>query len=832
LILLVLQSIGFAQRFDPRRPPKIGVVSGTVIDSVTSAPIAYASVSLIDKREQTVVTGGITDDQGRFRIDEIRLGRYDLVVEFIGYEKTIIHGINLFPGEGGGIERNLGTIKLIMKSLQMEELQVYGESPQLVQTIDKKVFRVDKSLTVAGGTASDALKKIPSVDVDIDGNISLRGDQNVTVLIDGKPSGLTHGDRRAMVDNIPAAMIEKVEVITNPSAKYDPDGMGGIINIVLKRGKFEGLNGTTSASVGQFDKYNISGSLNYRADSWNIFSNGSYRLGNQLGRGKREFIWDYPSSGSTDTSRMETVRLRIPETYSIKLGGDYYLNDKSTFSLSGAFNSHSRQIDQDFEYFLPYEYTIHSEETDMGNTKQIDLSYGRDFDREQQDLVFEISYSQSEDRQEEESVEENHDSVIENGHTHEDEMNSNLVINSDYTQPLGDKTILEAGFKSTLKGFATDLEYLASPYEYNYNEDVHALYGTLSINFTKRMGVKAGARIEQVYTQAEVAYAGVQSDTINVYTTIIDSAIAQAPFQNDYFQIYPSFYLLYHLTDKQQIQLGYSKRVNRPRRRTLNPFPRNTFDKYHIRSGYPFLKPEYSDVLELNFSSNSRKLTVNAGLYYKHVTDMIRWWDNDMVLVVENGDSLQYQVSTADNAGNAESKGVDLMVNLRPVSFINLMATVTTWNSRTSGSGESDLNGTFRGLFSYGMASVTLPGIGRFELSGRYRGKMKIINGTIPPVLFMDLAFQKSFLNRSLSLTLKISDLFDNAGFSIEMEEELVNLVTNETYIQYLTADRRRDRRTVSLVLTYNFGKMEQMRRWRRGDRERDGGGGMMDMDF
>ena len=237
--MLTYQSVAFAQRFDPSRLPKIGIVTGTVIDSTTGDPVAYASVSLISEKEQTVVTGGITDDQGHFRINEIQLGRYDLAVDFIGYEKTIIAGINLFPGDGGGIEQNLGTIQLVMTSLQMEQLDVYAESPQWVQTIDKQIFFVDRSLTIKGGTASDALKKIPNVDVDIDGNISLRGDLNVTVLLDGKPSGMTHGDRRAMVDNIPAAMIDKVEVITNPSAKYDPDGMGGIINIILKRGIFE-----------------------------------------------------------------------------------------------------------------------------------------------------------------------------------------------------------------------------------------------------------------------------------------------------------------------------------------------------------------------------------------------------------------------------------------------------------------------------------------------------------------------------------------------------------------------------------------------------------------
>ena len=203
------------------------------------------------------------------------------------------------------------------------------DAPSYIQTIDKQIFNVDKSLTVSGGTAEDALKKIPNVDVDIDGNISLKGDQNVTVLIDGKPSGMTHGDRRAMVDNIPAAMIERVEVISNPSAKYDPDGMGGIINIILKRGMFEGFNGSTTASAGEYGKFNGSGMLNYRVGNWNLTGNGSYRLGNRYGDGARLFNYIY--TDSSRTLNQNTLRIHEPESISFRMGADYYLGTKNTF---------------------------------------------------------------------------------------------------------------------------------------------------------------------------------------------------------------------------------------------------------------------------------------------------------------------------------------------------------------------------------------------------------------------------------------------------------------------------------------------------------------------
>jgi len=310
----------------PVNPPAIGILEGAIVDSISNKPIEYASVSVIQIRNNVVITGGVTNSDGHFYISEIPLGKYKVLVEFIGYEKEIIEPVYLFPGEGGGVEQNLGKIYLSLSSVQLEEIDVIGELPQMIQTIDKKIFFVDQNLSVQGGTASDALKKIPSVDVDIDGNISIRGDQNVTVFIDGKPSGLTHGDRRATVDNIPAAMIERVEVITNPSAKYDPDGMGGIINIILKRGVFEGMNGNTSISIGQFNQYNVSGMMNYRRKKWNMFANASTRLGNQDGFSKRSFIVEYPDYSDSSSQRNE--RIKIPEIYSVKLGGDYYLNKK------------------------------------------------------------------------------------------------------------------------------------------------------------------------------------------------------------------------------------------------------------------------------------------------------------------------------------------------------------------------------------------------------------------------------------------------------------------------------------------------------------------------
>ncbi|RTZ75004.1 MAG: hypothetical protein DSY99_01355, partial [Candidatus Neomarinimicrobiota bacterium] len=532
------------QRDHTRQMPAIGVLQGVVLDSASNKPIEYASISIVRVRDDEIITGGVADTDGYFKIQKIPLGRYSVLVEFIGYNKAVIEEVNIFPREGGGIEQNLGDIKLSISSVQMAEVDVFGELPQFIQTIDKKIFFVDQSLTVLGGTATDALKKIPSVDVDIDGNISLRGDQNVNVLIDGKPSGLTQSDRRAMVDNIPAAMIDRVEVITNPSAKYDPDGMGGIINIILKRGQFEGMNGNTSITAGQFDQFNASGMLNFRREKFNVFSNASYRKGYRQGDGFRTFIMDYGTAA--DTSKQITSRIRMPVSMSLRLGGDYYVTEKQTLSLSTTFSDHDNTSEEIIHYIYPLDYKVLQDEVEFGSTKALDLTYVRDYEDPQQKLELDISYSYSNDREEQTQRYNEQDPI------NADEWRTNMIIRGDYTHPFSKSTLLETGFKGTIKDFNSDLQYLVVPYDFIYGEDVYAFYATLAHDFSAIWGLKLGLRAEQVETSIRMNADGEQ-DTTNVFTALIDSALSRAPFSNPYFKIYPSMFWMYTISEKDQL---------------------------------------------------------------------------------------------------------------------------------------------------------------------------------------------------------------------------------------------------------------------------------------
>ena len=788
--------------------PAIGVVNGSVMDSTSGLPIEYASISLVNMRSDEVVTGALSDKTGRFNIREVPLGRYRAVVEFIGYATKEISPINIFPGEGGGIKHDLGSMKLQISSINLAEVEVLGES-QFIQTIDKQIFTVGKNLAASGGSGEDVLNQVPTVAVDIDGNITLRGDANVTVLIDGKKVGF---DRRSMVDNLQASMIEKVEVITNPSAKYDPDGVGGIINLVLKRGAFEGFNGNTSLSAGEYNKNNISGNLNFRTDTWNVFSSTSYRTGERYSKGLREF--DYLYFDPSDSIRylyQDTKRTRNSNNISFRFGGDLYPTPSSTISYTSTFSKRDQDSQEIVETTRPVASILDVQENGLENDWDHSLSYENKFDSKDRKLKVDVSYGIGEENE----TEENLGNEVKDHHDHK-----SIIASFDYEDKLGENFDLEAGFKTTLKTLDDDLLFQDGTYDYLYDEDIYALYTTLGYEINDRLGLKGGLRFEQVETKATVTGDIIAPTSITHF--IINRAVKEGEFNEPYSHFYPSVFLNYKLTEKEQIQFGYSKRVNRPRTRSLNPFPREMLDTTHIRTGNPYVKPEFSDVMEINFSSNSRKFNFNTGVSYKHTTDAIAWWNRDTIKY----HNKIYEELTSGNAESAKNLGGSVIINYRPMPLASFMLTTWWWRSETiGGQYEEDMTGTSYGMYNRGQLTLNIPTVARLELSVGGRGTMKITSGTIPANYAADLGIEKSFLNNRLSVTLKVNDLFDNRKFIIDTRQNY------ELYIQEMYAERKRGRRTTSLNLRYNFGK-QQKKKWDRRNFGRGNGGGGMDMDY
>ena len=833
IFLMPLHVFGHEGHDKKPKMPAIGVIQGSVTDSTSGSPIEYASISIIDNHDGDLVTGGLSDKNGSFNISEIPLGEYVVLIEFIGYSKKEIGPINVFPGQmtggNGKIKHFLGEIPLKISSVNLDAVEVIGDESQFIQTVDKQIFKVGKNLTAAGGTGFDLLRKVPTVDVNIDGEVSIAGDANVTILIDGKRSGLTGSNRRGVVDNIQVGMVEKVEVITNPSAKYDPDGVGGIINIVMKRGSFDGFNGSISGMVGEYEKRNLNGNMNYRSDKWNIFAGSSSRTGNNIGKGYRDFTYNY--SDSIASLKQNTLRIKNPANIGLRMGGDYYPNKNSSISYTYSFNDHEETTSEELEYISPFSRLIKSSSEDVGNHHDHSLSYENKFGTNDRKLSAGIDFNFEEDDVVQYSIE--NSSLIDDfgsGNTDTDfkEKNESQTFRVDYEDGLSDRLSIETGMKATLKSFSTDYTYLDQLYINDYSEDIYAGYASATYEVTDRFGIKAGARYEKVETNASLSPSSSNTtpDSVNIISAIIDDAVELSPYEKPYSKIYPSLFLIYKLSPMQTVQFGYSQKVNRPGRRTISPFPRNTYDIRRIRNGNPYLDPEYSDVAELKYSSNSRKLNFNAGLSYKLIKDNIMWWDRDMVEF--QGDV--YEILTADNSENSESFGSSLIINYRPMPLISLMLSRWSWNNRTYGNGESDLNGDSEGTWNRAMATVNIPRVFRVELSMGGRGRMKFTTGDSPGNISTDIGIQKSFLENKLSVTVKFDDIFDTKKFVINTENIITNPISQETYTQLMNAERRRQQRYMSVNINYNFGK-QQKKKWNRRNFGGRGGGGM-DMDY
>ena len=832
-----------AHKDHKKRPamPAIGVLQGSIKDSTSMKPIEYASVSLVDLEHNELVTGGLSDKNGLVNITEIPLGKYVAVIEFMGYKKKEIGPLNIFPGEGGGIRQNFGEVKMSISSLNMAAVDVLGEESTFIQTIDKKIFNVGRDISSSGGNGADVLRKVPSVDVDIDGEVSIAGDANVTILIDGKRSGRTGSGRRGEIENIAASMIEKVEVITNPSAKYDPDGVGGIINIVMKRGALDGFNGNVSAMQGDYKQQNLSGNVNYRTEKLNLFTSMNYRTGDRVGDGVRDFQWIYPNIASVDSLSQTTSRTSTPNNLGLRIGGDYYPSSNKTIGYTLDISEHKELEQNNINYLIntrdPSELGLKEmEESDDGYHIDHVLSYENKYDSQKQLLKAYASIAHEIDDVFETGTMESLNYKSSDTKTLED--NTNVTMAVDYENEYGEKLGIETGLKFTIRDFGENLNYLEDKYENDYQEDIYAAYLVTKYNLTNRFGFKLGARFEQVETKANLS-GPVTHDSTNIITSIFDSAIVKSPFDNPYTKIYPSAFLLYKLTDRQSMQFGYSKKVNRPNRRTLSPFPNNTQDISRLRNGNPYLRPEYSDVMELSFSSNSRKLNLNMSSSYKNTSDVIMWWDRDYVTFIDTErpsgpDTTTYEILTAGNAENSKSINFSGNIMYRPMPLASIMIWGYSWNSTISDEGEADFNGNSRGMGFGGRLTLNIPTIARIELSGNGRGKMKITTGSIPSNYRVNLGIQKSFMKNRLSVTFKVNDLFDTGKFIIDTENEVRNREGELIYNQLMYAERQRQKRNTSIVLNYNFGK-QQKKKWSRGSfsgRSGGMGGGGMDMDY
>lgn len=802
--------------------PKIGVVFGEVQDLQSGVPIEFATISLLAFDQDKVITGGVTDSKGRFRITEIPVGRFRAQIGFMGYTSATVDDIRLTPR--GGIEQDLGTIRLEPNVQALEAAEIVEQRSTLEMMIDRKVFRVGDDLNSAGANATELLRNVPSVDVDIDGNLSLRGSGNVTILIDGRPSGLVGSATQSLLEQIPASSIDRVEIITSPTAKYDPEGVAGILNIILKKDKLEGKHGQVSVTWGSDENHSGSVNGNMRGQKLNFSFNAGWNKRNNFRWGDSERLQAFGGElegayDSLSTLLSNSYADNESHSWNVRAGLDWMPSSKTTWNLGVRTNQSSNRGVEDV-------VNLETWSTDaVGGFTRYGLS-SRDNASTDLDLGYEHKYGERHTLQafarwsQREGV--SHDSLwqdlpsaaldsayLSNANLN-DGGNWNTTVQADYEKPLDHDGKLELGYKTILRESNEDQRFwqrdsartpFEQAYDFRYREDIHAAYVTWGRKYGA-WGVQVGGRGEVVYTTAEL-----QGDSADLAAAVGQLGGDEALFVNDYVSFYPSANLSYTVDDRNQWVLSYNRRVNRPRGRQVNPFVDNA-DPRNLRYGNPFLRPEYTDGLEFGHQLTTKAVTLTTSLFYKTTRDVIRRY----IEVAETG--VAYR--TFVNLARQSNSGLEVVAMWRKGRTLQVRLNGSVYYQSTDGSNLApDLgNNGFQGNAGY-QVSALVKGDWKVQLDGRYRAPAEYPQGTFAGYVSHSAAVNRDFYDGKLRASVRVSDLFDQRQWSY----------TSEGSDFFQDGTFKRQSRFVYASLTWSWGKLEPGQKRGRGGYDRSSGG-------
>lgn len=755
-------------------------VTGKVIEKNSEQAVEFATVMLADKTTKTTIGGATTDIDGNF---EIKTNKRDFYIEvtFIGFQKKTVEDFEIVNGKV-----NLGAIVLSEDSEMLDEVEVVAEKSQTVFKLDKRVFNVGSDLSSTGASAYEVLNNVPSVNVNIEGVISLRGSSGVQILINGKPSVIASEQGNAL-GTITADMIEKVEVITNPSAKYEAEGTSGIINIVLKKEERKGLNGSISLNTGLPQNHSVGVSLNRRTEKFNLFS--------QFGVGYREL----PRFGeninrnllTNETIFSEGTEYRNEQFYNIILGTDYIINPQNIITLSGSFAYEIEDQPSRNDFRREDENGIiaewyRTETTSATNPKlQYELQYKSDF-KDDKDHVLLFSAIGNVFAKDQESAFENITTFgnldNENQETRTNFSETKYTFQLDYTKPFSENITLETGAMYVIQDVQNDFAVsnltngewindtsLTNIFEYKQN--VLGLYGTGSYE-TGNWGFKAGVRYE---------FTDLQTLLINTNES-----------NNQRFgNFFPSGFISYKFSDRFSMQTGYSRRIYRPRLWDLNPFF-NIRNNFVVRAGNPNLQPEFTDSYEISSIYILDKISLNASVYHRYTTEVIErisLFDDNVTTFIPY------------NIGTNQSTGFELNTKISPKKWLTFNGDVNInyFNRKGEFEGQNfDFDATVWSTKWTGK--VKLPKDIDFEITGRYESEEQTIQGIRSDVLFADLGVRKKILKGKAVVNLGVRDIFAS------------RIRENETIqTDFYAYSRNLRGRFVTLSFSYGFGKGEAM---------------------
>ena len=803
LLIVITTCTVFAQRPNNSQNITKIKISGNITDSETAEPLEYATISLVNERFPNRIQGGITNENGNFDI-EIFPGKYNITLEYIGFQKVTLENRII------RVTTRLGDFKLNINSESLNEVELIGERTEIEIRLDKRIYNVGKDITVRGGSVTDVMDNIPAVSVDVEGNISLRGNDNVRILINGKPSGLVGLSGSAALRQLPAESIEKVEVVTSPSARYEASGTAGIINIILKKDELIGFNATFIANTGIPEYLGSTATLNWRTKKLNVFSTTTYRDQKSLGGGvfnNEYFNGDLPSSFANETRDYDRIR----KNYFINLGAEYYINDKTSLTISGFVRDSNNTSDANTEIDdLNVNGDILSsvdrlqEEAEEDNSSQFTANFTKKFNDDGHELVAEIQLQKS--AEDEFANISNSDSPSETAGTLESQTRN--LFQLDYVWPIDKNTQFEFGYRGDFSSQENDYEiaikgngrFIIDTNLSNvllFEQNINALYTQYGKKINKFSYI-LGLRIEKT-------------------NIVINQKTTNDFKEKKYTNFFPTVNLSYEFSEEENITLGFSRRIRRPRSWSLNPFPSRSSVTF-FRQGNPDLDPSYSSTFDFGYLKRWEKFTLNGSAYYQKATQVITRITEATGEVVRVSEDPIIEIpslrATSINLAENNRLGTEFTLTFTPSRKFRLSGNFNIFNSETIGTYNNQVfDAEIVSWFARINSNVTLPKGWTAQLRGFYRGPNATAQSKSKGFFVLSGAINKDVLNKKGTLSFNASDLLNSRFYR--------NTTTTELFTNYSEFQWRRP--SYVMTFTYKINERKNQRR-KRGQNYGDGG--------
>ncbi|MDC1337242.1 TonB-dependent receptor, partial [Flavobacteriaceae bacterium] len=769
-------------------------VTGTVTDSETNTPLEYATISVFNVNSEEAIDGVITDSNGEFSI-ELTKGNYDFKVEFISFK------IKYYRNTTVNNPLSLGTIELSIDENILDEIEVIGEKTEIEIKLDKTVYNIGKDLTLKGSSVSDVLDNLPSIEVDIEGNVSLRGNESVRILINGKPSGLVGISSNEALKQFPSESVEKVEVITSPSARYNAEGTAGIINIILRRSKLTGFNGSLSLNSGYPERYGVSANLNYRTKKLNFFNNIGYNTRTSEGSFVNETEY-YTDQGINNFLNENGIRDSERNSNYLNTGIEYFITDKTSvvgsyvLRKSDGFTNNTNSVNQNFNAISKFSERL-EKESEIDDTNEFSINLTHDFNKEGHVLTM--------DYQKEKSSE-NENGFISNSQlkpiltkylsekVNTDEIQESELFKIDYVLPIKKDGQFELGFRRSNQH--QDIDYLAKNEDLNgnfindlnlsntllYNEKVNAFYtqyGNKKNKFSFLLGLR--------YEESKTTVKQLANNTNNVKN------------YNDFF---PTLNLSYQIKENETITFGYNRRIRRARSYFINPFPSKS-SATNIFQGNPNIDPTYSNGIDLGYLKRYEKLTLNGSVFYRKETGVFTFIsENTGDFVLVNEILVPVLRRTPINLASNKQIGLELNANFNQSKNWRLNGSLNFYESETLGEYMGIVydskNLTWSGRLSNNLKLFSSVD---WQTSFRYRAPQKTAVSERKASIYSNTAFSKDLLKDKITLSFKVNDIFETGKWRIES--------FNENYRSYSESNWRGGR-TLELNLIYRFNQKKK----------------------